>query len=197
MCFLTLLALVAAAGATTPLGPPAFPPPVPQGKPPPHSKEALRDLCRNQELCWQLVRTVSDGIMLLEVKFIHQERFLGEGDDFCDKREFWQIDAHGGRKLLATDCEEQWGPDSQGPVTFLFESAHHLRLSYLEWQTDDRCEKIIASLDWRTAKIVSARRWVGQAKDTHTRCVNLKVSKEPVQIGPGVPGNPVISFHRD
>ena len=193
MYFLAFLALAAAAGATTPLAPPV----APHDKPLPQSKEALHDLCRGKELCWQLVRTVSDGLMLLEVKFVHEERFLGENDDFCDRREYWQIDAHGSRKLLSTDCEEQWGPDSQGPVTFFFESDGRLRLSYLEWQTDDRCEKITASLDWHTAKIVSTRRWVGQAKDSHTRCVNLKTSKDPVQIGAGIPGNPVISFHKD
>lgn len=193
MRLLSLLALVATTGTTTPMTPIR----APHSNPQPQSQEALSDLCRGNELCWQVVRNVYRGIMLLEVKFIHEQRFVGETDDFCDRREYWQIDAGGSRRLLTADCEEQWGPDSQGPVAFVFDSADRLRLSYLEWQTDDRCEKVIASLDWDTGKIVAVRRWIGRATDSHSRCVNLKVSKSLIQSGAGKLGSPVISFHKD
>ena len=197
MHLLTVLSWLLSATLAQPATPKALPVPPSEGTYSPHSPEALRDLCRGRDLCWQTLRVANEGTILLEVKFMHESRFVAESDDVCDQREYWHIDAQGTRRLLTRDCEEQWGPDSQAPVSLSFDAHDRLQLSYLEWQTADRCEKTIASVDWKTARIVSLRRWIGQAKDSHSRCVNLRSFKEVLEIGQGTLASPMISFHKD
>jgi hypothetical protein len=152
---------------------------VPAEQRPPDAPESLRDLCHGSDLCWRLILTPPrNGPFLVQAKFPDSKRFVRPEDAYCDRREYWHVvgSAH---TLLAVDCAEQWGPDSQGPVRVSIERGK-ITLTYLEWQYDDDCEKAVAVFDLGTSKLVSFKRWAGVASANRTDCRHLKLLKAPL-----------------
>jgi len=151
------------------------------------------DLCRGEETCRQAVLVRRDGVLLLRVSFLHPARFVDEDQDYCDAREYWHIKGKD-RLLLARDCAEQSGPDSQGPVQVTF-NGKQLELEYIEWQANDGCERSLVAVDWQTAKVGSGKRWTGQSRANRTVCGRQKIMKAAVRIGAGTASDPLIMFH--
>jgi hypothetical protein len=144
----------------------------------PDSAEALRDLCHGKDLCWLVVLTPpQNGAFLVQAKFPDANRFILPGDAYCDRREYWHV-AGSVHTLIAADCSEQWGPDSQGPAHLSLEGGK-IKLTYLEWSYDLECEKAAALLDFATAKVISMKRSKGTASDDRADCRHLKPLKSP------------------
>jgi len=159
------------------------------------SEEArYADLCRGSDTCRQTVLIRRDGAILLRVSFLHPARFVDADQDYCDTREYWHIKGDD-RILLARDCAEQSGADSQGPVQSTF-NGKQLELEYIEWQASDGCERTIVSVDWRTGKVVSSKRWTGESRANRTVCARQRAMKARVNIGAGTSSDPLITFHR-
>jgi hypothetical protein len=136
---------------------------------PPDSEGALRDLCRGKDLCWLLVMTPPrGGAFIVQARFPPAERFIRPEDAYCDRREYWHV-VGSTHTLLASDCAEQWGPDSQGPVDLSVEGLG-IKLTYVEWEYDNQCEKTVALLDFGTAKLISSKRWAGVASRDRKDC---------------------------
>jgi len=132
--------------------------------------------------------------MLLRVSFLHAARFVDDDQDFCDVREYWHIKGDA-RILLARDCAEQSGADSQGPVLLTFKGKQ-VELDYIEWLSSDGCERTLVAVDWQTAKVISWKRWTGESRSGRTTCGKQKTLKEPLRVGAGTSSDPLISFHR-
>jgi len=144
----------------------------------PDSVEALGDLCHGKDLCWLVVMTPPQhGAFLVQAKFPDANRFILPGDPYCERREYWHV-AGSVHTLIAADCSEQWGPDSQGPVHLALEGGK-IKLTYLEWGYDLECEKTVALLDFATAKVISMKRSNGTATDDRADCRHLKPLKPP------------------
>lgn len=161
---------------------------------PPDSPEALRDLCHGKDSCsLAVVPPPRDSAFLVRATSPDANHFIHPEDGDCDRREYWHV-AGPVHTLLAVDCAEQWGPDSQGPVHVSIEGSK-IKLTYVEWEYDRECEKAVAVLDFRTAKLVSFKRWAGVASDEQTDCRRLKPLKAPP------PGDgkavPLVPFHSD
>lgn len=191
--FPSLLAATLVAGAPD-AGAAAPPSPVTTHKQP-ESAEALRDLCHGKDLCWLVVMTPPQNgrPFLVQAKFPDTNRFILPGDPYCDRREYWHVTGvvH---TLLASDCAEQWGPDSQAPVLLSLEGGK-IKLSYLEWSYDGECEKAVAYVDLATAGLVSLKRWKGVASKDQGDCRRLKPLKSP-DPGDGRT-SPLVPFHSD
>lgn len=155
--------------------------------------EALySDLCRGSDLCRQVVLIRRDGVTLLRVSFIHSARFVADDEDFCDAREYWYINGQS-RVLLTRDCAEQWGADSRGPVQPMFDGKQ-LQLAYVQWQASDGCERAIATVEWRTGKVLSTKRWTGRSRAQRTECAQQKAMKVGVHQGAGSAADPLLDF---
>lgn len=155
---------------------------------------ALRDLCGGYEPCRQVVLMRHQGVALVRVLFLHPAVFVEEDEDYCDRREYWHI-RENQRTLLARDCAEQSGADSQGPIAPLFERGR-LELTYLEWLSSDGCDKSVATIDWQTGKVVAIKRWTGVSIQRR-ECRRLKPVKRALKLGTGTHGDPVVTFHRE
>ncbi|MFL5303830.1 MAG: hypothetical protein ACJ8F1_01400 [Polyangia bacterium] len=156
--------------------------------------EALRALCHNIDLCWLIVLTPpTEGAFLVEAKFPNPERFVRPEDAYCDRREYWHVIGNT-HTLLAVDCEEQWGPDAQGPV-HLAVQGKRIKLSYLEWQYDRDCESASATIDLDTARVTSVQRWAGAASSDGSACRRSR----PLKALPPGDGktSPLVRFRTD
>ena len=195
MCLLlTLLAPTLAVVAGLP-GPVAgTPPKAVEKQRRPDSAESLRDICHGKDLCWLVVMTPPQhGAFLVQAKFPDASRFILPGDAYCDRREYWHV-AGVAHTLLAADCAEQWGPDSQAPVQVSLER-DKIKLTYLERGYDRECETATALLDLATAKLLSLKRWKGVATEDQGECRRLKPLKPPT-LGNGSTV-PLVLFHSD
>jgi hypothetical protein len=156
--------------------------------------DALRALCHNVDLCWLIVLTPpTGGAFLVEAKFPNPKRFVRPEDAYCDRREYWHVVGHT-HTLLAVDCEEQWGPDAQGPVHVAVQGKR-IKLSYLEWQYDRDCESAAATIDFDTARVVSVQRWAGVASSDASECHRVRPLKA---LAPGDgKSSPLVRFRTD
>ena len=193
MCLVvSVLAATLAANAPDPV--PRAAPSVAAAQKQPESDEALRDLCHGEEPCWRVVMTPPQhGAFLVQAKFPDASRFIGPGDPYCERREYWHV-AGFVHRLLAADCAEQWGPDGAAPVLVTLEK-DKIKLTYLKWGYDSECEKAVALLDFATAKLVSLKWWKGVASQDRSDCRRIKPLKAPA------PGDgrktPLVPFNSD
>lgn len=156
---------------------------------------ALLSLCVGSDLCREVVLMRRDGVALVRVMFVHPAAFVDEDEDYCDRREYWHVRGEK-RILLARDCAEQSGADSQGPIEFRFDRGK-LELAYTEWLSSDGCEKTIIDVDWQTSKWLSSKRWSGTSTHQRRECARLKRVKFDLRPGAGTGDDPMVTFHRD
>lgn len=145
---------------------------------PSDSEGALRNLCHGKELCWLIIVTPPRaGAFIVQARFPPETRFIRLEDAYCDRREYWHV-VGSSHTLLAIDCAEQWGPDSQGPVE-MSTVGGRIKLTYVEWEYDHDCEKTVALLDFQTAKVISLNRGAGVASPDQKDCRRLRPLKSP------------------
>jgi hypothetical protein len=87
--------------------------------------------------------------------------------EHCERREYWLV-RDGRSTLLTADCAAQYGADAQGPAEI---EAIGVRLSvrYVEFQENDRCELLDATLNLSNLQIERQVRRVGSVlQDTCT-----------------------------
>lgn len=112
-------------------------------------------------------------------------------EDQCRRREYW-LQRPSGNLLLAADCEAQWGADSTGPAEVTLEGTK-LSVSYVEYQSDDRCETLHAVIDLQTANIERQERKTGSV--TSNRCKSERALKEMPPPGDGSSTRPLLVLH--
>ena len=157
--------------------------------------EGLRYLCHGSDLCWEVVLTPPvAGPSVVRVKFPDARRVVLPGDPYCERREYWHVSGVV-RTLLTVDCAEQWGPDSQAPVLLAL-GRDKLTVSYVEFLYDNECEKAVARLELSNAKVISFKRWSGQATADGRDCGHLRSQKDGL-LGKGTLDSPLLQFHSD
>lgn len=135
------------------------------------------------------------GPYLVQVKVMGAKRLITPEDAYCERREYWRV-LGGVRTLLAADCADQWGPDSQAPIIMSTPREGQLKLSYVEWLYDRACERAEALVDLQTAKVLSYARWSGQAPPNSNDCRRGKALR-PLPLGRGTADLPLLRFHAD
>jgi hypothetical protein len=160
----------------------------------PEATSAYRDnLCTNRSNCAvERVQSV-DGVP--EARFVRvviTPQSIGDDDDDCERREYWLV--NGPRNtLLATDCVNQLGADSQGPAEVTL-TGSHLSVRYVEFQEEDRCELVDATIDLVAVMIERQERREGSvARDT---CVPEGPHSITPPTGDGSPAKPLLVLHR-
>jgi hypothetical protein len=96
--------------------------------------------------------------------------------------------------LLAADCEAQWGADSTGPAELTLQGTK-LSVSYVEFQSDDRCETLYAVIDLETASIEHQERKTGSVATN--RCKVERLLNEMPPPGDGSRARPLLVLHAD
>lgn len=113
-----------------------------------------------------------------------------EDQDRCDRREYWLV-GPASRRLVAVDCEEQWGADSQGPADTVV-TGTKLSVRYVEHGSSDTCGIYAGTVDLVTFQIESERRLSGEALGHD--CVNQRIDTTAVPPGDGSPGRPLVTL---
>jgi hypothetical protein len=81
-------------------------------------------------------RTAGDGRIVVDVRIGHRLD-AAEDADRCDRREYWLVTSSTPR-LIAADCEEQWGADNPGPADTSV-SGNKMTVRYIEYGANDTC----------------------------------------------------------
>lgn len=111
--------------------------------------------------------------------------------EHCQRREYWW---HGKNRdaLIALDCADQWGADSQGPVTIELKG-DVLVGTYLEFQASDLCERFEFEIGLPEVKAASSQRWSGESADG--TCSGWKKLRTAEKLGDGSDGQPLVQTH--
>jgi len=152
-------------------------------------------LCRSRPKCEVIGRRVArkggEGVLeVVDVRIPHAPD-AGDGIVRCDRREYWLVGV-GGHRLVATDCETQYGADNPGPAETAV-ADDRLTLRYLEHKSSDGCETYTAVVNLRSFKIESEERMRGDAEKD--KCVRLEKDSEVVPPGDGSPDRPLVTLH--
>lgn len=160
----------------------------------PTTTSEYRDkLCTNRSNCdvdrVQRVDAVPEASL---VRAVITPQGIGSADDACERREYWLF--KGSRNtLLTTDCASQLGADSQGPAEVTL-TGSHLSVRYVEFQEEDRCELVDATIDLVAVVIERQERRVGTvARDV---CIPEGAHSITPPTGDGSPVKPLLLLHR-
>jgi len=110
----------------------------------------------------------------------------------CERREYWLTD-DARRTLLAADCAAQYGADSQGPADVQL-AGNSLTVRYIEFQEDDRCELVDATINLVAIAVERQDRRVGRV--SQDRCIPEKPHNVMPPVGDGSIGKPLLVLHR-
>jgi hypothetical protein len=113
-------------------------------------------------------------------------------EDRCDRREYW-LSRPAGDRLLAVDCEVQWGAEHAGPAS-LSVAGNLATFRYVEFLANDACEIVNATLRLPQARIESHSRHWGTVAGNQCR-PSGKAVPLPTS-GSGTLGHPVLVLHR-
>lgn len=156
---------------------------------------ASRALCHGRERC-QIVETHPCGLgdcALATLRVSHQVD-ASDDEGRCDRREYWLLATSIPHRLLAVDCEEQWGADHAGPAR-LAVSNGEIRISYTEYQSSDGCEVVEATIRPTPLTLTRYERWNGTV--VSSICRDRRPATRLPQAGDGSPGLPLVVLHRD
>jgi hypothetical protein len=110
----------------------------------------------------------------------------------CERREYWLTNG-AQRTLLATDCAAQYGADSQGPAEVKL-AGRSLTVRYVEFQEDDRCELVDATINLAAVAVERQERREGTV--AQDRCVPGNPHDAMPPAGDGSIGKPLLVLHR-
>jgi hypothetical protein len=131
------------------------------------------------------------GAKLLRVSVKHPD--VGPDDYKCDRREYWL--AHDARNvLMVTDCRSQFGADTQGPADVQL-AGTQLAVRYVEFQEDDRCEVIDATINLSSIQVERQERRGGSVARDACNPDGAAILAPP--IGDGSVDKPVLVLHRE
>lgn len=131
------------------------------------------------------------GTKLLRVSLKHPD--VGPDEYRCDRREYWL--AHdAGSVLIATDCTSQFGADTQGPADVRL-TGTQLAVRYVEFQEDDRCEVVEATVDLSSVRVERQERRGGSVVQDACKPEGAAMLVPP--IGDGSVGKPLLVLHRE
>jgi len=133
-----------------------------------------------------------DALQVIQLGF---RRPTDAGDDVvrCDRREYWLV-RPAGKKLLAIDCEQQWGADNPGPAETTVED-HRMTFRYLEHGSNDTCDTYTATVDLLSFRIETEQRLTGEAAGPG--CVNMRPLHMPITPGDGAANRPLVTLHSE
>lgn len=132
----------------------------------------------------------SSGVALLRAEIAPPANPTTD-EEQCRRREYW-LQRPSGNLLLAADCEAQWGADSTGPAEVTLEGTK-LSVSYVEYQSGDRCETLHAVIDLQTARIERQDRKTGSVASN--RCKAERALNEVPPAGDGSSARPLLVLH--
>lgn len=115
-----------------------------------------------------------------------------QDDGKCERREYWLTD-NARKTLLAADCATQYGADSQGPAEVKL-AGSSLTVRYVEFQEDDRCELVDATINLVTITVERQDRLVGAV--AQDRCVPERPHDRIPPPGDGSIDKPLLVLHR-
>jgi hypothetical protein len=113
-------------------------------------------------------------------------------EDKCERREYWLTNG-AQRTLLAADCAAQYGADSQGPAEVKL-AGSNLTVRYVEFQEDDRCELVDATINLAAVTVERQDRRAGSV--AQDRCVPGKPHNALPPAGDGSISKPLLVLHR-
>jgi hypothetical protein len=150
------------------------------------------NLCRYRPRCTLTpIGSVGTGSQLLRAELLPAPAPSSD-EERCQRREVWLARAAGSVLLLA-DCAEQWGADSQGPAQLVLQ-ASRLFVQYEEFQSNDACERLEASIDLGTLAL-EQQRWRGVVASE--RCRAEQALSEVPLAGDGSAEQPLLVLHRE
>lgn len=115
-----------------------------------------------------------------------------QDDDGCARREYWLI-AGDRSTLLAADCAAQLGADSQGPAEVTL-TGNFISVRYVEFQEEDRCELLDATINLVAVTVEHQERRVGTV--TRNKCVPEGAHSVIPPAGDGSQAKPLLVLHR-
>jgi hypothetical protein len=130
------------------------------------------------------------GAKLLRVSLKHPD--VGPDEYRCDGREYWLV-RDAGNILIAADCTSQFGADTQGPAEIRL-AGTQLAVRYVEFQEDDRCEVVEATVDLSSVQVERQERRGGSVAQDACKPEGVAMLASP--IGDGSVGKPLLVLHR-
>jgi hypothetical protein len=153
--------------------------------------EGIDSLCAGRERCAVTRRRPTGGARVVaDVRIAHQPD-AAEDEDHCDRREYWLIDGSKPR-LIAVDCEQQWGADNPGPADTSI-AGEKMAIRYVEYGSNDTCATYEGSVDTASFRIESERWMTGDVEGS--KCVNQRPSQDHTQPGDGALARPLVTLH--
>lgn len=159
------------------------------------SSWAADTMCAGRPACTVLrssrVAAAGGPLEVAELGFRHP---ADAGDDVvhCDRREYWLV-GPSSRRLIATDCAEQWGADNPGPAETTLTGAK-MTFRYFEGGSNDTCDTYTAVVDLNAFRIKSEERMTGDSTPSN-QCVNRRPSSKNVSPGDGTSERPLVVLH--
>ena len=148
-------------------------------------------LCLGRERCMvNRRRAAGDARLVVDVRIGHRPNAADDADR-CDRREYWLVAALSHR-LIAVDCEAQWGADNPGPADTSV-TGDKMALRYTEFGASDTCQIYDAIVDLASFRIESEGRADGESKNSS--CINRHPSGDLVAPGDGSPSRPLVTLH--
>jgi hypothetical protein len=152
---------------------------------------AIEPLCAGRERCVVTRRRAAGGVRVVaDVRIAHRPHAT-EDADHCDRREYWLIDGSKTR-LIAVDCEQQWGADNPGPADTSV-AGDKMVIRYVEYGANDTCATYDGVVDTASFRIESERWMTGDVE--HSKCVNQRPSQDHTEPGDGSSMRPLVTLH--
>jgi hypothetical protein len=186
VCLATVLPPSVGCGAATSAPPGTTPAPDAHGS-------AIDGPCVNRPNCVVDNSQSVEGVPHARlVKAVMPAPGTAQDDDKCERREYWLTD-DARKTLIAADCATQYGADSQGPAQVVL-AGSSLTVRYVEFQEDDRCELVDATINLVTRTIERQDRRVGAV--AQDRCIPEKPHDVVPPAGDGSIDKPLLVLHR-
>jgi hypothetical protein len=189
-----VLALALACGGKSSTATPAVPVITESGaQSAPRATEADYDVCEDRQYCivgGQQGIDGAPGSTLLTA--VISPPAAPTSDEQCERREYWLVSTTQ-KTLLLADCKLQYGADSQGPADVHL-SGRRLAVRYTEFQENDRCELVDATIDLVSVELERHERQVGSV--AQDRCVPDGPQEPVPPVGNGSVGQPLLVLHR-
>lgn len=152
---------------------------------------ATDPLCAGRERCAVTRRRPAGGARVVADVRINHRPDATEDADHCDRREYWLIDGSK-RRLIAIDCEKQWGADNPGPADTSV-AGEKMVIRYVEYGANDTCATYEAVVDTASFRVERERWMTGDVQDS--KCVKQRVSQDHTQPGDGSSMRPLVTLH--
>jgi hypothetical protein len=174
---------------------PKAPTPIePKGESDQSDRLAAPNPCQKRVPCLVEDSQPIDGLLgaaLLRVSLKHPD--VGADEYRCDRREYWL--AHdAGNVLIAADCTSQFGADTQGPADVRL-AGTQLTIRYVEFQEDDHCEVVQATVDLSNVRVERQERRGGTVAQDACKPEGATMLVPPV--GDGSVSKPLVVLHRE